>query len=102
MLVQLLLLHCCTVCACALLALAAVVALWLPVPTHCCWHYCCLFRHGLPHCSPGAAHLALVRCARLCSGYANGSYEQVCGEGHRIVGDAVVPLGRWVLLEKLR
>ncbi|PRW60544.1 alpha beta-hydrolase isoform B [Chlorella sorokiniana] len=34
---------------------------------------------------------------RTLSGYANGSYEQVCGEGHRIVGDAVVPLGSALL-----
>ena len=28
----------------------------------------------------------------LCSGYAHGSYQQVCGAGHEVVGDAVVPL----------
>ena len=27
-----------------------------------------------------------------CSGYSHGSYEQVCGEGHEVEGDAVVPL----------
>ena len=27
-----------------------------------------------------------------CSGYAHGSYQQVCGAGHEVVGDAVVPL----------
>lgn len=29
---------------------------------------------------------------RTLSGYSHGSYEQVCGEGHEVEGDAVVPL----------
>jgi len=33
----------------------------------------------------------------LCSGYANGSYEQVCGEGDGVEGDAVVPLSSALL-----
>lgn len=57
---------------------------------------CCL-RKPLA-CSLRRTHsfLALAPRPPICgSGYAHGSYEQVCGEGHGTVGDAVVPLGRW-------
>ena len=44
---------------------------------------------------PVSPHPSPKHC---CSGYAAGSYQQVCGEGHETEGDAVVPL-RSALLE---
>lgn len=47
-------------------------------------------------CCSHTDHCPLSR-SLPCSGYAHGSYRQVCGEGHGVEGDAVVPVSSALL-----